>query len=304
MKKLRLRCFTIISLGLLVCFSQVGAAESVELTISSDKTEFALGEPVILYVSLKNTGNTSVTLLKILEPEGSFVDYMIKAPGGNYRSFVPWMHKDYDSPGVALSPGQAVNGEAKIFFGGEGWVFTKPGRYEIRALYEGKISSNTIAITVATPSDTATQNASRLFLESKEVGKFLLFEGGDHLKDGMGRLEQTAAQLPNTPHAFYANYALGANLTRDFANFQEKRFRKADPQRAIQYLQKAKLRPLSAYYTVQTFVSLSDNFKAVGDLTRAASAIEDLKQITVKQFPGFQPYLMNRMKQKGITFQQ
>jgi hypothetical protein len=299
MKKKLLPCLIIMSVTLLFPF-HLNARESVALTIKADKRAFTLGEPIIIYVSLTNTGRTATEVMRILEPDGGFVEYWVKRPDGKDVAFLPWAHKDHPSPLQRLSPGEAVRAEAKIFFGGDGWTFTKPGRYEIRAVYLRKMNSNRLTVTVLSPADEATKRAADLFLRSDEVGKFLLFEGGDHLSDGIRRLEQAANQFPQTPHASYANFALGANLMQDFSNFKVNRLRRAEPHRAIKYLEKARAYPLTFHYTVNTHLSLIEGYKRVGDSRKAKTVSVDLERVISTKFRDFQPLLQDIRKRQSI----
>jgi len=299
MKKKLLPCLIIMSVTLLFPF-HLNARESVALEIKADKRAFTLGEPIIIYVSLTNTGRTATEVMRILEPDAGFVEYWVKRPDGKDAAFLPWAHKDHPSPLQRLSPGEAVRAEAKIFFGGDGWTFTKPGRYEIRAVYLKRVNSNRLTVTVLPTADEATKRAADLFLRSDEVGKFLLFEGGDHLSDGIRRLKQAANQFPQTPHASYANFALGANLMQDFVNFKVNRLRRADPHRAIKYLEKARAYPLTFHYTVNTHLSLIEGYKRVGDSRKAKTVSVDLERVISTKFRDFQPLLKDIRKRQSI----
>lgn len=276
------------------------AQENIELAIKTDKTEYVLGEAVIIYVSLKNVGPTPIEVMRFLEPDYGFVQYSVKDPDGNEISFLPWALKENPAPQQRLSPEEAVRKEAKIFFGSNGWTFSKPGSYEISTVYMGNVESNSINITVLSPTDAVTKRAADLFLESEEVGYFLLLEGGDHLRDGMQRLEQVAIQMPNTPHATYANFALGANLMRDFANFKENRLREANPRRAIEFLEKVKAHPVSFYQMVHTHLFLSEGYTEIGDSSRAEAVRRDLNRATSEEYQDFLPLLNEILKSKGI----
>ncbi|MEJ7636527.1 MAG: hypothetical protein WKF75_00695 [Singulisphaera sp.] len=220
--------------------------KGLELGIRADKDRFLLGEPVVLYVTLRNVGQAPTQVARLLDPEYDFVKYQVKEPDGDLVPFVPWAIKDHPAPQERLAPGESVQDVAKIFYGGQGWTFQQPGKYEITATYQSNVRSNSLAITVVEPEDRAARRAADLFLGSDEAGRFLLLEGGDHLSGGMRHLKQVVEEFPETPHANYANYALGSNLLVDFANFKEnKPAKRSRP--ASDYLEKARAKPAGLF---------------------------------------------------------
>ncbi|OPY46742.1 MAG: hypothetical protein A4E47_00509 [Methanosaeta sp. PtaU1.Bin028] len=235
--------------------------DGLTLDIRSDKESYQLGEPVILYVTMRNEGQQTASVLSPLDPEYGFVNYMIVDASGEERRFLPYAHIDAENPSQQLAPGEEIQGVAKIFFGGDGWTFEEPGSYQVYAAYQDSLRSNTLTVQIDAATDQNSAEAADLFLGSEEVGKFLYFEGGDHLKEGVNLLEQVARQFPDTPHATYANFALGNNLLTDFANFQTNQLRRADPTAAVQYLEVARENPVSSYYTVQTYLDLSQGYQ-------------------------------------------
>jgi len=273
----------------------------LSLEISTDRSEFVLGEPVVLYVTLKNAGSGPVQVMPRLEPDYQFVEYFVKGPDGAESVFLPWAYKDYVGAQTTLQPGDSISGVAKIFYGGNGWTFKVPGTYRLRAVYENSASSQEISINVKAPTDDAGQRSSQIFLSSDEVGKFLLFEGGDHLQDGISKLKTVADQMPGTPHAFYANYALGVNMMRDFANFQTNSLRAADPQMAVSYLQKIETQPVSFYYSMETTVYLSRAYDTLGQPSQAELVKTNFNLLASQNFQVLAPLYQQEMEGRLST---
>jgi len=193
----------------------VRAEEGLVLKLEASKTNYLLGEPVVLYVSLQNTSDEVRELPLFLGPMAGYVDYKIKYPDNSKKSFESSVTGELINPMKAVAPGKQIIGEAKLFYGAKGWTFKQPGSYEITAsMFRGSLSS-TVIIMVQAPVDESTSNAAQLFLESGDVGFFLFFEGGDIL-EAIQRLEQVANEYPGTPHATYANQVLGSRLINDF----------------------------------------------------------------------------------------
>ena len=290
---------------MVLSFASVQGTEAV-LTIKSNKTHYVLGEPVILYVSLQNTSEDRTVLPSLLDPMSGFVRYRLKPLGENSKGttgyFSPWAIGDFLGGTTEFAPGEFINEEVKLFFGATGWLFRVVGSYEITAeMPDHGLFSNTIKITVQTPTDDATTKAAQLFLESDEAGFFLFFEAGDHLTEGIQRLEQVATQYPNTLHATYANQALGARLVDDFANMAEGHIRPKDPASALPYLVKAKQKPVSFYDTLHTHLLLYEAYTQLNKTIEAKSAIKNLVQISSTLFEDFLPFLEDILKIKGIT---
>ena len=270
-------------------------ANEVVFKIEANKTDYFLGEPVVLYVSLQNTGEVPLRLPFRLKPINQAVRYQV-----NGRHFLPWAMVNNARTTKEFAIEEVVRAEVKLFYGAGGWLFKEPGAYEITAITNrGGISSNTVTITVHAPVDEQTTRAVELFLESFEVGLFLLFEGGDYLTEGIQRLIQVATDYPNTPHATYANQALGTRLVNDFANFRENRLRPEDPAGAIPFLEKSKLNPISFYDILHTHLSLYEAYTKLNKTVEAESALKDLVQVASSQFEDFLPFLEDILEKKG-----
>ena len=92
-------------------------AQNLEFKILADKTSFALGEPIVFFVSLKNNGSSTADVLLPLDPMAGYVVFTVRDPQGREYEFTPWAHGDPAAPYRKLQPGQVVTEEAKIFFG-------------------------------------------------------------------------------------------------------------------------------------------------------------------------------------------
>ncbi len=297
--------FAIYVAALMACFAlpaPLTAQEVLTLQIQVDKEQFDLGEPVVLYVTLRNAGSQAVEVLHFLEPEFGYAEYLITGPDGEELKFRPSALVDHPEPYQLLAPGEEIQGEAKIFFGGAGWTFANPGTYNVRAAYlgTGGVVSNTITISVLQPTSAAARAAAQQFINSEEVGYFLLFEGGDHLTEGMQRLELVAQNYSQTPHAAYANYALGNNLLQDFANFRTNSMRAADPQRAIAYLERAQLSTVSLYQTMHTHLSLARGYTLIGNSERATAVRGQLNNLISVRYPAFRRLADEIIQRRGI----
>jgi len=246
------------------------AQHQLKLTIRTEMLDYFPGYPVIVYVSLESLAYEYPTeVFGALEPEYGFVEYMIKTPEGKEITFVPWAYKEHPDPVKTLKGGGIIRKEAKIFFGANGFTFTTPGEYILKAVYMKEIESNEWAFSIRSLYSEKHQEVSDLFTGNPEVGYFLLFEGGDHLVEGKKRLEMAAALFPTHEFGSYANYVLGVNLLQDFANFKEKRLRKANTQLAIDYLERSRAKTYSLHQALYTHIYLEETYRKMGQPERA-----------------------------------
>lgn len=258
---------TIFILTFFFCFLVFSRATAqLSLTLSTDKTTFQLGEPLVVNVELKNNGNSAVNVIKHLEPDYQFTSYTITKPDDKTTPYGPVTILNIrQNLTTTLSPGKSLFGRAKIFFGNKGWLFDKPGNYKIKAIHtslEGNhVSSNELTIEIQSPPDEPTRRAAELMLTGP-AGLFLLWEGGDQLTEGIAALEKVVKELPETLHAVYANFALGKNLSRDQGE------RKADLEKATIYLERShkltKEKVPTDYVRSKLLMELSDIYEKEG----------------------------------------
>ncbi|RKZ70257.1 MAG: hypothetical protein DRR19_33490, partial [Candidatus Parabeggiatoa sp. nov. 1] len=264
MEKITLVPLTSLIFYVVLSFFSVVQAVGLVFQIKANKASYVVAEPVVLYVSLQNTSNEPIELqVGSLIPLYGVAQYKIhRLEDDNDDStppFRPYARGDVVFiPPEEFAPGKILREEVKLFFGAWGWTFAEPGTYEVRAyIRDSGLVSNTITVRIQAPADEQTAQAAKLFLESpEEVGLLLFWEGGDHLTDGLQRLERVASQFPDTSHATYANLVLGTRLIDDFANFVENRLRPEDPAGAIPFLEKAKQNPVGFYDILHTHMSL------------------------------------------------
>ncbi len=281
MKKMYMMFLGSIGVLVLLCFD-IHAQNQLELSISADKEYYLLGEPIIVYVKLKNVGNKSVEAMRYLEPDFDYVRYFITGLDGEEEQFTSIMLKEPANPRQTLPPKGSIHAAAKIFYGSDEWIFQAPGQYLLKAIYLNQVTSNSIAINVHDPSNANEQRASSLIIESQDIGLFFVLEGGDHLIDGIDRLRRIATEFPKTSLASYANYSLGINLAHDRADFKNNRLRPAATDKAVEYLEKVKTQPITLYYMVNTYLLLSDGYTKLKKTSQMTAANRDLNQLIEK----------------------
>lgn len=267
----------------------------LKLTVKTEKLDYFPGFPVIAYIYLENYAPFfPAEVVRCLEPEYGFVEYIVRTPEGKEIPFIPWTYKAHPNPETTLTAEGAIRAEAKIFFGANGWTFTRPGEYILKAIYMKELESDEWSFSIITPEPGAQKEICELFLGSKEVGYFLLFEGGDHLVEGKKRLEKVIYSHPRSNFAGYANFALGVNLSKDFTNFKEKRLRKANPALASEYLERARSDIFSFHQSVYSHIYLEEAYRKMELPGKADQVRKDLltkvKRVMDERYSDFREY--------------
>ena len=213
--------FNFIPALLLVIFAIAMAEENLELQLTAEKSAFQLGEPVIVYLTVANTGSDPVNMLPFVYPEVDIYHYYIIDPDGQEIAFSPLYVDDHDTS-MVLNQGGHIRGAARIFYGGHGYYFKTPGSYKVLVRYKD-MQSNLLKITVRTPRNDAEQSQAALILDHPEVGLFLMLEGGDELKDAIQQIETMKREYPNSLLTAYLKYAEAKNYSVPARNFVTKK---------------------------------------------------------------------------------
>lgn len=289
--------FAIIFCATALWISAAHAELSLKLN-SSTGGHYLLAEPISIGITLTNDGPEPTQIMKDLGPEFETVKYFIKHPDGQEILFTPWAIKEPAEPLATLSPGESVADSAKLFFDGSNWIFTQPGKYEIRAVYAGSVKSEPLKIEVAAPSDAKEKKVAEALLASDESGLFLLLGGGDHLVEGVKVLQRISETAPGTPYAVHADLALGLSLVRPFADFKTKTVRQADPARASQLLERVDLKRLSLTSAATARLALAQAYRAQNDPERAKVVEKELPAQLEMLFPQATPNIREQLLPK------
>jgi len=256
---------------------------NIKFILSTDKAEYLLGEPVVIYLELSNIGTQSTLIIDLLDPKYEFVNFYIKKEKEE-KLFKPYVVADSLLRTRSLKPAESIKETAKIFYGSKGWTFNTIGKYLIRATYnnmvnesERKLESNVVEVNIQPPKNEQEKEQVHLIM-GDEQGLFLLFEGGDHLLNGITNLTRLSNKYPMSVLAGYANYALGVNYSKDFKDFQKGIVRKAEIERSITHLENAKILNNEKYFAKQTYFTLSDVYKKSNNNAAAKETLNEFIQ--------------------------
>jgi hypothetical protein len=217
-----------------VLAAPLSAAAQLRVALSTDKTNYVPGEPVIAHVQIINEGAEPVQVPMMLTPEYGALKYLITPEDGGEVEFVPWTLIE-NVRTQTLGAKQAVNVAARIFFGAGGWTFVRAGSYQVRARLLGVVSEPA-RVVVQPPATDAERRQSDRVVAHPEAGFVLLFEGGDHLSAGIELLREIAPS--NTRLSGYANYTLGVMHSKPFADYTKGTIRQPNWTEAERFLRR------------------------------------------------------------------
>lgn len=174
----------------------------LQLILTAESTRFVLGEPIYVTVTLRNVGSATTEVFHVLDPKAGAIRVSIETEGRPRRVFLPLSLVDVDKGVKPLAAGQELAAVIPIFFGALQWTFPQAGTYIVTATYRHghtahgyPIRSNSISLSVSSG-----DGASRLLMESsptgEQAGKFLVWQQGDHLHQGLDRLKRWSRPFP------------------------------------------------------------------------------------------------------------
>jgi len=258
----------------------IATAVMAQLTISlkADKSTYVIGEPVVVYATVTNTGNQDVKVSTLFAPEYNDYFYSIQKPDKIIARFAPLTVKDGYDPAPVIGKNRSVSGSARIYYGANGYSFKTPGAYLITCT-TGDVKTVPLSISFKEPNTDAEKAFAEGILNNDEVGMVMMMESGDKFATGINHLESIIQKYPETPYASIAAYTLGRLFSRGSMNFVTKKPRAPDFTKANTYFEKVKPEAIGAYYMSQTYTFLAEINKKQ-QKTEAALEIE--KQIPEK----------------------
>ncbi len=237
--------------------------DKLVISVIPERSHYLVGEPVYVAIRLRNSGDRVEWVIDSLYPEDGGVELVITGPDGRAVPFVPYGEADHDTESnTSLSPAQTIGNMVPIFFGGNGWTFREPGTYRIVAYFQlaaekGKVRESKSA--PATIEIVSSSQGTALVAEaapvSQEVGKFLLWQAGDHLEKGQARLHALLDREPDSPLTSYARFALGRSLSEPFMDYRRKTVRAPDCAAALAHFSKVNNQHVTDYVRVQLAIA-------------------------------------------------
>lgn len=230
-------------------FPEPVLSEGFSLDIDFPKSDFVIGEPVIMRTTLTNTSDEPLEVAPLLDVTFDRFQVSVTLPDGSvqpYRSMI----QACTLPKVAIrtiEPGETFSNDVKIFAPKGGWLFAEEGDYVINAKLKGMtkdaelVIASPVELTVLRGSDDD-QAVANMIMDG-QAAILLDWRSGDSLERGQATLETIVRDYPETVHAIYAGHTLGNIWSDDAAKIDGAR--PADFIKAVGYLTPAFERVMS-----------------------------------------------------------
>lgn len=204
--------------------ASVSQGDNLKVIVMPLKRTVELGEPVYLAIRVVNEGQKPVTIIGGLRPGEGLVDVYSIDEKGERVLLPPIGESDFEGK-ISLLPRKTIGDVFPIFFGTNGWNFTKAGEYRIFS--QLKIPDGGSFLSYDSEPTAMKVESSKageaLFSEEKpsriEAGKYLLWRSGDHLEAGIELLTSLSKQYPDSALSSYISAAHAQNYSEPFANY-------------------------------------------------------------------------------------
>lgn len=246
----------------------------LELLLRS-KPYFGFMEPVEIEARLRNRTTMFIDVDGRLDPRfGNTVVY-VKDPSGDVAMFNPVVCELGEPSPMRLEP-LATDGSNEgrdrysapvlLTYGTRGFMFDRPGRYEVRIAYSSGgilLTSNTLRIRIGRPMSREEDRFAQVYF-TPDVGLTLAVDGSQSpfLADGMSALREAAERFQNEDLGVKAGLVVARSVGDDFFRRQGDRVVKthtADPAEAIAITQ-----PALDYYRETTSSASNLAYNEVG----------------------------------------
>ena len=271
----------------LLLLAMPGPATAQEVSLTTHKSGYGLGEPVYVTVTVHNDTGAPLQIPAELDPAYGGSIIRVSGLDGEPQPFVPLAFFEHDEPPRALRPGERAAEVVAVFYGRDGWTFRETGGYELTASVSvrnggesRRVRSEPLSIEVTS----ATTRSRQLVAgdeASEQAGRFLLWLSGDHLSEGIRLLDSVAGTQPGSGLASHIEFAFGWSKSRAFSNYLSGEVREPDNEAALAHLSQARdghlpprLRLQKRLAQAACYIRLGDRRQAEASLAEAAEIME------------------------------
>jgi hypothetical protein len=214
------------ALGREVMPEPVRDQSGLRLQISTHQPSVALGEPVVLQIALEATEARGRHVHTWLHPNCGLVKIAISKPSGEVVTYEPLLDHLVGAREQFLARDAQVQDSAYIGYGRDGFYFSQPGYYRIRAAYAAidgsEVLSDILTLRVRFPVTAADESIADLFMGDQQGGLlYLLGSDSEALDQGNAAFDEVLDRHAKHPMANYARLVKGINAGRDFKTVTE-----------------------------------------------------------------------------------
>ncbi|MGX4642969.1 hypothetical protein [Massilia sp. SYSU DXS3249] len=209
------------SLGREVMADPISDESGLVLAISTHQRSFALGEPVVLELTLKATDTRGRRAHTWLHPNYGLVKVVISKPSGEVCAYEPLIDHLVGDRQTVLGIKDEIMDSAYIGYGKGGFYFDQPGQYRVRAAYAAldgsQVLSDILTIRVRYPVSEDDDRLADLFMGADQ-GALLYLKGSDNasLRSGNDAFDEVLDRYQEHPMATYVRMIKGVNAARAF----------------------------------------------------------------------------------------
>jgi len=250
----------------------------IEFTLSTDKMNYVLGEPVIITATIRNIHADSVKIIPHFRPRFGLTKYKISKNNNKDINLTPIFYIDADFNAVSLNSGDSVSQFVPIFAYSEGPVFTEPGTYKISAEYLGIQNTNSLEIFIEPPQTEEERMASNYMLEP-EVTLFMFVRGAKTLTKAQRLLAEITEKFQGTRLYPYANATMGMYYSQFAQTSKDKNQTKLELNKAINHLTSSLESDITPYYKINTYYHLINSYLKNNDKYKAIATLDKFEKV-------------------------
>jgi len=214
------------ALGREVMPDPVRDQSGLRLQISTHQPSFSLGEPVVLQIALEATDSRGRRVHTWLHPNCGLVKIAISKPSGEVVTYEPLLDHLVGAREQFLARDAQIQDSAYIGYGRDGFYFSQPGYYRIRAAYAAldgsEVLSDVLTLRVRFPVTAADESIADLFMGDQQgCLLYLLGSDSDALDQGNAAFDEVLDRYAKHPLANYARLVKGTNAGRNFKTITE-----------------------------------------------------------------------------------
>jgi hypothetical protein len=279
----------IIAIICLISINSLAHAQ-LKLTLVSEKTSYQLGEPILVYITVTNTGNDAVSIYEEFKPEMTEYAYFITGPNSEEQIFSPIMVAEPDKL-VSLKRGASISGSVELFFGAGKYYFSEPGNYKISVKHK-EFTSNPLSIKVLEPANNEEKEIAKMILGSKEMGLYYELGGNDELVEANQNLDRLAKEYSQYRITNYFLQVKAQNLSVPARNFVTNKHRAPMYEDALKILNEVKKTKMPLYYQSKSAALTAKIYRKTDRKDEAIKELNTFKT-TLDRNQTYKKYLIN-----------
>jgi hypothetical protein len=175
------------------------SADDLELRVTAQQSQIALGEPLGLQWELTNNSGNAIPVPNDISTESLYAMIEVINPNGVVKTMPPFVILCEGAKIENLDAGQSISASSRVYWSSRGFAFERTGRHVIEVQVKWSIAGVPFGargrtdVWVNYPL-TATDNDVAATLMHPEVGMFVALGGGaNHLSDAVDRLSRVFA---------------------------------------------------------------------------------------------------------------